>query len=223
VRGQTNLLALAVALVLLTGATVLGVAFADAALAEAERDPVERHTARATADRLVAAAAPTTVRANALDAAAVDDLNATRLDGLAPPAVGADVRVALDGDPVVVRGAPGGGTTVRRSVVVVSRGGEIRRVDDVANGSAIRVPRGVGRATVDLNPGPNTTIRTARANGRVVLHDENGLTTATTVRLSRYEQTVLRVNAGANATGRITLTYRPVTAEPRTLTVTVDA
>lgn len=222
-RGQTNLLALAVALVLLTGATVLGVAFADAALAEAERDPAERHAARATADRLTAAAAPTTVRANALNATRLDALNATRLDDRSPPVAGADVRIALDGDPVVVRGAPGGGTTVRRSVVVVSRADETRRVDGLDNGSTIRVPRRVDRATVDVDPGPNTTVRTLRANGRVVLHDEDGLDATATVRLSRYEPTRLRVDAGANATGRVAVTYRPVTAEPRTLTVTVDA
>ncbi|WP_338741154.1 DUF7263 family protein [Haloplanus salilacus] len=222
-RGQTNLLSLAVALVLLTGATVLGVTFADAALAEADRDPGERHAARATADRLVAADAPTTVRANALDADAVGGLNATHLDDLSPPVAGADVRVAIDGDPVVVRGAPGGGTTVRRSVVVVSRSEETRRVDGLDNGSTIRVPRRVDRVTVDIDPGPNTTIRTVRANDRVVLHDDGGLDMSATTRLSRYEPTTLRVDAGANATGRVAVTYRPVTVEARTLTVTVDA
>jgi hypothetical protein len=223
VRGQANLLALPVALVLLTGATVLGVAVADAALAEAQRDPADRHAATATADRLVAAGASTTVRANALDADAIDDLNATRLDDVAPPAAGADVRVALDGDPIAARGAPGGGTTVRRSVVVVSRSSPTRRAERLENGSDVVVPGRVGRATVAVDPGPNTTIRTVRANDRVVLHDDAGLDTTATVRLSRYEPTTISVDAGANATGRLAVTYRPVTAEPRTLTVTVDA
>ncbi|MFC7172959.1 hypothetical protein ACFQL0_05555 [Haloplanus litoreus] len=84
-RGQTNLIALAVALVLLTGATVVGVTLADSALAGADRDPVERHAATAVADRLTAADSRITVRANALNATAVDALNASRLSDLAPP------------------------------------------------------------------------------------------------------------------------------------------
>lgn len=222
-RAQTNLFALAVALVLLTAATVLGVAFADAALADARSDPVERHAAAATADRLVATDAPTTVRASALDADALDRLNATRLDDIAPPAAGTDIRVAVDGDPVVSRGAPGGGTTVRRSVMVVSRSGETRRTTGIDNGSTIRIPSGVDRATVDLDTGPNTTVRTVRANGRVVLYDGAGLDANATVRLARSEPTTLRIDAGANATGRVAVTYRPVSTEPRTLAVTVDA
>lgn len=222
-RAQTNLIALVVALVLLTGATVLGVTFADAALVDADRDPAERRAAVATADRLVAASAPTTVRANALDAAAIEALNTTRLDEIAPPAAGTDVRVALDGTTVVSRGAPGGGTTVRRSVVVVSRSSPTRSASTLENGSEVRVPRRVDRATVAVDPGPNTTVRTVRANGRVVLYDGAGLDSTATVRLSRYEPTTLSVAAGANATGQFAVTYRPVTAEPRTLTVTVDA
>ncbi|MEF8856013.1 MAG: hypothetical protein V5A16_01185 [Haloplanus sp.] len=119
-RAQTNLIALVLALGLVTGATVIGVAFADAALADADRDPLDRHAATAVAGRLVAADAPTTVRANALNASAVDGLNASRVEGLAPPAEGAALRVSLDDETVVERGAPGGGVTVRRSVLVVS-------------------------------------------------------------------------------------------------------
>ncbi|AZH24529.1 DUF7263 family protein [Haloplanus aerogenes] len=221
-RAQTNLVALVLALVLLTGATVIGVTFADAALADADREPLDRHAATAVADRLVAADAPTTVRANALNASVVDDLNASRIEALAPPAEGAALRITLDGETVVDRGAPSGGATIRRSVVVVSRSEPIQRAVNVTRGSALRVPRGVGRATVAVDPGPNTTLRTVRANGRVVLYDGSGLDTNTTVRLSRYEPTTIRVAPGANATGRVAVTYRQPRTEPRTLTVTVD-
>ncbi|WP_251341433.1 DUF7263 family protein [Haloplanus halophilus] len=222
-RGQTNLLALAVALVLLTGATVVGVSLADSALAGADRDPVERHAAAAVADRLTAADSPITVRANALNDSRVETLNASRLAELAPPATEGDVRVALGGRTLVSRGSPGGGWTVRRSVVVVDRSGVVVTPANLTRRSTVRIPRGVGRANVTLDPGPNTTVRSVSADGRVVLYDGAGLNTTATVRLSRYEPTTLRVGTGANATGRIEVTYRRPVVDERILTVTVDA
>ncbi|MEF8856014.1 MAG: hypothetical protein V5A16_01190 [Haloplanus sp.] len=76
---------------------------------------------------------------------------------------------------------------------------------------------------VDVDPGPNTTIRTVTASGRVVLYDGAGLETNTTIRLSRYEPTTIRIDAATNATGRVAVTYHEPRIEPRTLTVTVDA
>ena len=222
-RAQTNLVALTLALVLVTGATVVGVVVADAALADAERDPLDRHAATAVADRLVAADAPTTVRANALNATAVDALNASRVEALAPPAAGAALRITLDGESVVERGSPDTGATVRRSVVVVSRAEPTRKTANVSNGSTMRIPRGVDRATVAVDPGPNTTLRIVRANSRVVLYDGAGLDTNATVHLSRYEPTTVRIDAGANATGRVAVTYRRPLTETRVLRVTVDA
>jgi hypothetical protein len=222
VRAQTNLVALVLALALVTGATVVGVAVADAALADADRDPLDRHAATSVADRLVAAASPTTVRANALNASAIDALNASRVETLAPPAEGADLRIALDGEPVVERGAPGAGVTVRRSVVVVSRTEPVRKTVNVSRSSTVRIPRGVDRATVAVDPGPNATIRTVRAGGRAVLYDGAGLDTNATVHLARHEPTTVRVGAATNATGRVELTYRRSTTETRILTVTVD-
>jgi hypothetical protein len=222
VRAQTNLVALALALVLVTGATVVGVAVADGALAGADRDPLDRHAATSVADRLVAADSPTTVRTNALDAAAVEALNASRVEALAPPAEGAALRITLDGESVVERGTPAGGVTVRRSVTVVSRSEPVRRVANLSRGSTVRVPRGIGRATVAVDSGSNTTIRTVRADGRVVLYDGAGLDTNATVHLSRYEPTTVRTGAGANATGRVAVTYRPVRVETHTMAVTVD-
>jgi hypothetical protein len=221
-RAQTNLIALVLALALVTGATVVGIVFADAALADADRDPLDSHAATAVADRLVAADAPTTVRANALDASVIGDLNASQVDALAPPAEGAALRISLDGEAVVERGSPGGGVTVRRSVLVASRTQPIQRTINVSRDSTVRVPRGVGRAAVDVDPGPNTTIRTVTASERVVLYDGAGLETNATVRLSRYEPTTVRIDPGANATGRVAVTYRQLRTEPRILTVTVD-
>jgi hypothetical protein len=223
VRAQTNLVALVLALVLVTGATVVGIAAADGALAGADRDPLDRHAATAVADRLVAGDSPTTVRANALDAAAVEALNASRLEALAPPAEGAALRITLDGESVVERGDPSGGVTVRRSVTVVSRSEPVRRAVNLSRGSTVRVPRGVERATVAVDSGENTTIRTVRAGERVVLYDGAGLDSNATVYLSRYEPTTVRPRAGANATGRVVVTYSLPRAQTRTMAVTVDA
>lgn len=221
-RGQTNLAALAVALVVLTGATVAGVALADAALAGADRDPVDRHAANAVAARLIAAESPVTVRANALNESTIESLNASRLDELAP-ATTDDVRVALDGRPVVERGTPDGGATVRRAVLVVDRSAPIRTAANLTRRSELTVPRGVDRVTVSVEPGPNTTVHTVRADGRVVLHDEAGLDTTATVAVSEYTPTTLRVATSANATGRFEVRYRRQITEERTLTVTADA
>jgi hypothetical protein len=223
VRAQTNLVALVLALVLVTGATVVGVAVADGALAGADRDPLDRHAATAVADRLVAADSPTTVRANVLNASRVEALNASRVEALAPPAEGAAIRISLDGESVAERGTPTGGVTVRRSVTVVSRSAPVRRAVNLSRGSTVRVPRGVGRAAVAVDAGENTTIRTVRAGGRVVLYDGAGLDTNATVHLSRYEPTTIRTGAGANATGRVVVTYRRASVETHTLAVTADA
>jgi hypothetical protein len=222
VRAQTNLVALVLALVLVTGATVVGVAVADGALAGADRDPLDRHAATSVADRLVAADSPTTVRANALDATVVDDLNASRVEALAPPAEGAAIRITLDSEAVVERGIPAGGVTVRRSVTVVSRSEPVRRTVNLSRRSTVRVPRGVGRATLAVDSGENTTVRTVRAGGRVVLYDGAGLDTNATVYLSRYEPTTVRPAIGANATGRVAVTYRRPRVETHTMAVTVD-
>jgi len=222
-RAQTNLVALVLSLALLTGATVIGVTFADAALADADRDPIDRHVVTTVADRLVAADAPTTVRANALNATAVENLSASRIEALAPPAEDAAIRITLDGEPIVARGAPGGGATIRRSVVVVSHSEPVHRTINLSRDSTVRVPRGVGRATVAVDTGPNTTLRTVHASGRVVLYDGAGLETNTTVHLSRYGPTTIRVDPGTNATGRVAVTYRQPRTESRTLTVTANA
>jgi hypothetical protein len=221
-RAQANLVALAVALLLLTGATVVAVSAADDALVAADGDPAERRAANAVADGLVAADAQTTDRANVLNASRVDGLDA---DALAPPAAGHAVRVRLDGATLVERGTVRGGTTVRRAVLVVSRPETVRLTVDIDNRSTVRrpIPRGVGRATVDVLPGPNTTIPTVRANDRVVMHADAGLNGERAVALYRHEPTTVRVDGARNATGMVVVTYRPPTVEERILEVTVDA
>jgi hypothetical protein len=217
-RAQSNLLSVAVAVVVLVAATGLAVAVADDALVRADREPVARHAATATADRLVANASPTTRRANVLRGARVQNLTAADVDALAPPARGYPLVVRLDGRTLVARGSPGG-PRVRRHV-------RVDRTERVAatyeaNGTRITVPGGVDRVDLRLRSGPNTTLTTVRADGRVVLHDPGGLAGAATVRLSSRGPTTLRAPTDGNATVRVA--YDRVRTRPATLEVRVGA
>lgn len=219
-RAQANLAALAVALVLLTTATAVGVALADGALASADRDPIERRAAAGAADRLVAADAPVTERANVLNRSAVGALAVEDLDDLAPPVRGRAVRVRLDGDPVLERGDPAGGTTVRRVVLLAEREPATRTLN-LSDASTATLPRRADAVTVRIDPGPDAEIETVRANDRVVLHDPSGIEGEATVALSRRETTRLRFEADGDRRGTVRLTYRPAETTKAVLEVTV--
>lgn len=214
-RGQANLVALAVALVALISATTLGLVVADGALADAERDPLERRAAVAAADRLVTAE-ETTVRPNVLAAAALRSLDGADIDSLAPPVEGRDVRLRVDDETLFERGDPTGGTTVSRVVLVAERTTRSRTVT-ASDGTTLTLPRRTPR--VQLTFGVSADIETVRLNGRVVLHDPDGLTGQFTVRASRYETATLAFEGGS---GEVALTSHPLQTTKATLRVTVD-
>lgn len=218
-RGQANLPAVGVALLVLTSATGLGLLLADGAFADAEREPIERETAVALSERLVAADSPVTARANVLNGSDLASLDADRLDERFPVAEGRDVRIRLDGETVVERGDPTGGTTIRRVALVERRQSvALSRVPD-----RVTLPRRTPRATVDLDPPPATAVRTVRANGRVVLHDPDGLRGRFDLDLSRYETTTLRfVHEGPLPPTAVAVTYYPARTTKVELVVTVD-
>lgn len=223
-RGQANLLSVAVAVVVLTTVTGLGVAVADDALRGADREPVERRAATTISDRLVAGDAPTTVRRGVLRANVTRNLTATRVAELAPPAETHDVRIRLGNRTLVREGGAETGTTVRRAVRIARP----VRVDRTYNLNAVRdatVPPGAGRVTVYLRTGPNTTVRTVRADGRVVLHAPTGIEGTATVAVSPHAPTTFRFvtnGSGTNATGRFELTHTRFRTDTATLAVTVD-
>ena len=219
-RGQANLPALAVALLVVTSAAGLGLLVADAAFADAQREPVERETAVALSERLVAADAPLTTRRNVLNASRVAALDAEALDRSFPVAEGRSVRIRLDGETVVERGDPTGGTTVRRVVLVERRQAvTLPRVPD----DGVTLPRRSPRATVTLDPPPAATVETVRANGRVVLHDPDGLRGSYDLALSRYETMRLRFEGeGPLPPPAVEVTYYPARTTKAELVVTVD-
>lgn len=220
VRGQANLPALAVALLVVTTATGLGLALADGAFASAEREPLERRVAVALSERLVAADGPLTTRGNTLNRSRVAALDGELLAERFPVSAGSDVRVRLDGDVVAERGDPTGGTTVRRVVLLERRSAAtLARVP----GDSITLPRRTPRATLTVDSPAATTVRTVRANGRVVLHDPSGLDGTYDVSLSRFETTTLEYeHAGPLPPGSVEVTYYPARTTKAELVVTVD-
>lgn len=214
-RGQANLLSLAVALVALLSATTLGLVVADGALADAERDPLERRAAVAAADRLVSAPA-TTVRPNVLDRRAIRTVGGNALSALVPPTEGRAIRLRLDDETLFERGDPTGGTTVQRVVLVAVPTTRTRTVT-VADGSSYTLPRRT--TSVDLVFDGDSTVETVRLNGRVVLHDPDGLTGRFTVRPSRYETATLVFEGGA---ATVEIANYPLRTRKATLRVTVD-
>ncbi|WP_254537002.1 DUF7263 family protein [Halomarina litorea] len=220
-RAQANLPALAVALVLVTVTAGLGLSLADGAFADARREPAERAAAVGLSERLVSDASPLTTRGNVLNGSEVDRLSDDRFVALFPASEGRAVRVRLDGETLVERGDPAGGTTMRRVVLVERRQSvTVSRVP----GDRIALPRRTPRATLGLTPPPATNLTTVRANGRVVLHDPSGLRGTFDVTLSRYETTHLAFeHAGPLPPNAVELTYYPARTTKAELVVTVDA
>lgn len=219
-RGQSNLPALAVALLVLTSTTVLGVVLADGAFASAQRDPGERRVAVALAERLVAADSSVTTRRNVLDPVQIRSLTPSTLDVRFPVASGYDVRIRLGDSVVVERGDPTGGETIQRVVLLEER--QSRTV--TLQGDTATLPRRSTDASITITPPPGTTVTAVHANDRVVLYDPAGLSGMYDVDLSRYETTTIAVaHSGPMPTGSVSVTYEPAQTTKSLLVVTVDA
>ncbi len=224
-RGQANLPALGVALLVVSAAVGVGVAVADGAFRGATREPAERRTAVALSERLVSADSPLTLRRNVLNRSTVESLDAATLRERFPVAEGAAVRVRLDGEVVAAVGDPTGGTTIRRVVLVAERQNVSLVPAFTGANATVTLPRRSSVATVAIDPPDGVRVRTVRANGRVVLHGPDGLDGSYRVRLSRLETTRLRfeTRGGALARGDVAVTYYPRETTKATLEVTVDA
>jgi hypothetical protein len=231
-RGQANLLAVAVALVLVTSVLGASIAIAESALVGATetRDAADRRAATTLAARLVSEAPPT------YPAGVVPNrstLTAERVDELAPMVRGGAVVVQLDDRTLLRRGDADGGVTVRRGVLVGTATNRTLAVD-LATDETATLPHRTTAVTLDVRPGPNTTVHTVRVNDRIVLHNDSGLSGEATVPTSTRRTTELTFEAAAtpvNATvpgvpagtnGTVELSYTTVTGEPATLVVTVD-
>ncbi|MGA9401557.1 DUF7263 family protein [Haladaptatus sp.] len=222
-RGQMNLPALAVALLILTMVTGLSVGIADRAFVGADRTPTKRRIAVATSERFVSADGPLTIRANVLDGTKVANLNTTRLMTLFPILADHDVRIRLGDTILAERGSPSGGTTIRRIVLVENRSAVTRTPPLSGRDPQFTLPRRTPNATLVVHPPDGTTVSTVRANGRVVLRNESGLDGEFHVSLSRFETTRFTFDTnGALPTGSVRVTYYPAGTRKSILAVTVD-
>lgn len=219
-RAQTNLVAVAISLVILTAVAGVSVVVADDALSGADREPGERRLAVGLSERLVAESGPLTDRANVLNRSRVRGLDGARLERLFPAARGHDVRVSVDGDTVARTGDATGGTTVRRVVLLQRR--SAATVEPPLRTDSVTLPRRTPRVRLRIDPA-STTVTTVRANGRVVLHDPGGLRGTYTVSVSRFETTRLAFDAsGRLRQGDVRVTYFPARTTKAVLEVTVD-
>lgn len=222
-RGQTSLPALAIALLVLTVVTALGLAMADGALASAERNAEERRVASSLAERLVASESPLTKRANVVNATRLARLDGTTLRTSFPAADGShDVRIRANGATVASTGDVSGGTAFRRLVVVEA---DHRRTlqPDLGRQRTVTLPRRTDEVRLDISPPTAATVTAVRANDRVVLRNASGLSGQFEVDVSRFETTEFRFQGiGSLPTGSVTIDYpAPETTKTR-LVVTVD-
>lgn len=221
-RGQATLLALVAALVALTTVSTVAVVVANGALADATREPVERRHANAVADRLVAADGAVAAREHVLNETRVDALDAAAVRDLAGLPSDVDVRVRVGDETVVETGDVTGGTTVRRVALLVDR--QPRTVTPGLDGrDRVTLPRRTPWVAVEIAPGVGE-VTTVRANGRVVLHDPDGLDPGRyRVSVSRRVTPTLSFAGADLATGAVDLTYAPADSRKVVLEVTVDA
>jgi len=220
-RGQVNLPALAVALLVVTTTAGLAFALADDAFASATRD-TDAASATMLSERLVSERSPLTSRANVVNRSVVADFDADALTRSFPVSTDAAVRIRLDDQPVAERGDPTGGTTVERVVLLERQ--EPATLEPTLATNRVTLPRRTEAATLRLDPPNGTTVSTVRANGRIVLHDPGGLDGAYGLDLSRYATITLSFDAdGPLREGDATVTYRASETTKALLEVTVDA
>lgn len=211
-RGQANLLALGVSLLVLTATVGFSLVLIDGAYQSADRDPNERRIAVALAERLVSEESSLTSRANVINMTRVRALTPTRFDHRYPVASEVDIRIRLGHETIIERGDPTGGTTIRRVVLIERR----QSVTIPFRGETLTLPRRSTRATITISDPVTTTVR---VNDRIVLYAPNGLEGTFEIDLSRYETTKLQLEP----TGTATVTYYPAQTTKAELVVTVDA
>ncbi len=221
-RGQANLLALAVALIALTGAMVVGLAIADGALATAESDATERQLATGVAERLTSADGPFATRENVLNASAVESFDAAALRSTLPGLGGRDVAVTLDDEPVAATDDVEGYSIERIVLVERTRSVAVDAAFDGTNRS-VTLPRRTDRVDVRIDRSTNVTVTSIRIGDRIVRRNESGLTGNLTIATSRYRTATVSIDAdGRLAPDEADLTYYPSRTEKALLEVTVD-
>lgn len=222
-RAQTELPAVAIALVLLTGVLVFGVGAADSALSGADRPALEQRAAISLSEQLTAPSANVTRRANVLDAPALATFDRADLRTHYGAAEDHDIRITLDSTTIVESGTPSGGATIER-LVLVERRTETTLTPALAGNRTVTLPQRATRPTVEIDPPAGTTVSRLQVGGRVLLQNSSGLDGTFALSLSPYETTQLRfVALGPLPAGAIEITHDRIETRKARLEVTVDA
>lgn len=240
-RGQANLTAVAVALVVLSGLTVGTVFVAESALIGASRETDDSRLATSLSNRLLAGDAPTTIRPGVLSERRFTNLSGSRVDSLVPGVATAAVAVRLDGETVFQRGEPAAGARVTRATLLGRTEHRTTSID-LAELRETTLPHRTDSVSLDVSTGPNTTLRTVRMNDRVVLHNDSGLDGEADIESSTRDPTRLAfetvvtnasstendtddapaVSAGPAPTGSVVVRYGYLVQNGATLEVVVD-
>lgn len=225
-RGQANLLGFAAAVVVVATVTVTGVALASDALADADRQPGATHAAERLATHLVAADAAHTRDRNVLRADQTANLTAADLDAAVPPVRGRPIVVTLGGDVLVDRGGDarhaGGTARIERRVRVERAVDRTRRVD-LATRGAVALPDHTGRLAIRIDTERTRTVRTVRADGRVVLHDPSGLSGRYVASVPEVRPLTLDVESDGDGPGTVRVSWTATNASVEELVVRVGA
>lgn len=221
-RGQTQLPALAIALLVLTTVAGLGIALGEGAFAATDREPGQRRVAVALSERLVSEESPLTARANVVNQTRIENLSIERLRSQYPVIGDRPVRVRLGERTVAESNSSiSGGTTIRRIVLVSER--QSRQYEPpFTGGNKTTLPRRTETVRLRIDPPARTAVETVRANERVVLQNVTGLRGTFTVDTSRFETTRLAFEANRTLSrGDVRVTSVPERTTKATLAVTV--
>jgi hypothetical protein len=226
-RGQANLLGFAAAVVVVTTVTVTGVALASDALADADREPGVTHAAERLATHLAAADAAHTRDRNVLRAGPSRNLTAADIDAAVPPVRGRPIWISLGGDTLLERD----GDDARRSdrAVRVERRVRVERaVDrtqrvDLAARDAVTLPDHTGRLVLRIDTERTRTVRTVRADGRVVLHDPAGLSGRYVVAVPEPRPLTVEFESDGGGPGTARVSWTATNASVEELVVRVGA
>ncbi|WP_147435575.1 hypothetical protein [Halobellus sp. Atlit-38R] len=233
-RAQANLIGFAVAVVVVTTVTVAGMALANDALVDADRDPATAHAADDLAAYLVDADAAHARGPNVVSSAAVRNLTASDLEAAVPSLRGRSIRITLGGDVLVERSAPAasgdgrrardaGFERVERRVRVEHTVQNTERIE-LSERREVTLADHTGDVTVAVDPRRGRSVTTVRAGNRVVLHDPSGLAGEYSVAVPDAYPLVLAFDAdGPYVAGAATVAWHTRNASVERLVVSVGA
>ena len=233
-RAQANLLGFVAAVVVVVTVTVAGVALADDALADADRQPAVTHAAARLSTHLVAADAAHTRGSNVLHADRTAALTLADLDREVASIRGRPVSVTLGDETIVERGAVGGNTpgdTAPRSTDAVRVERRVRVERDIGRTARIDLTERAGRTLSDhtarivvrVDTHRTRTVHTVRADDRVVLHDDTGLSGRYVVRVPDVRPLAVDIDSDGDGPGTVTLSWTATNASVEQMVVSVGA